>query len=184
MLEVLIEKPESTDLATYEVTDDFTNLNAVGIIIIDPSKQRILLVRRLANEFAENGQPIPKEKKNKIDNNGNIILALPSGSGPLSDDPDNPDLAALKEIISETGSRPNSLEKFHAYQQKGAPDSPKVGFYIAQMDMDALNPQSKHKDWPGWFPIDWFGTKIVLPYAEHNQVVLDFIKERLKSNAS
>jgi hypothetical protein len=110
MLEVLIEGPETKDLAEYEITDDFSNLDAVGIIIIDPLKKRILLVRRLANEFDENGKPIPKEKKNKVDSNGNIILALPSGSGPLSDDPENPDLAAMKEILSETGSTPTLLQ--------------------------------------------------------------------------
>ncbi len=173
-------KQEVTSDDEYEVTDDFNNLDAVGVIILNPEKDRILLVRRLVEKYDDLGKLIepPKEKRNKVDANGEIILALPSGSGPLSDNPDDPDSAILKEVLSETGSQPIHLEKFHTYRKKGGNQGKKVGFYIATMSPDSLNPSSPHKDWPGWFPKSWFGTRITLPYAEHNQVVLDYLRER------
>lgn len=169
---------------TYEVTDNFDNLQAVGVIIVDPTKKRILLVRRIVEEFDENGDliEISNALKNKVDSSGRILLALPSGSGPLSDNPAEPDQAVIKEILSETGNSPISLERFHAYKEKNNPKAKKVGFYIAVMNMDSLIPKSPHKDLPGWFPIEWFGSKITLPYSEHNKVVLDFISEKVRKS--
>ncbi len=162
----------------YEIGEDFSNVDAVGAIVFDPEHKRILLVRRLEKETDETGVQIPKDKRNKVDSNGNIILALPSGSGPLKDDPTNPDLAILKEIRSETGSFPALIRRFHTYKSNHAPNAKKVGFYIAEMSPDSLSLTNPHKDWPGWFPVEWFGDKIILPYAEHNQVVLDYLKEQ------
>lgn len=185
MLEVdAVQPTESEREPIYEITDNFSELTAVGLIILDPLRERILLVRRLVNEFEENPDadgnliPMAKEIKNKVDQRDkNIILTLPSGSGPLSDNPGDPDLAARKEIFNETQAWSAFLWRFHTYKRTDIPGGEKVGFYVVEMSPNFEGPRNEHKDLPGWWPIKMFGKKINIPYEEHNRVVMDFIKE-------
>lgn len=189
MLETLTGNFEVKKPISYEVTDDFTNLGAVGAIVLDPMHERVLLVRRLVNEKVLNPEtqeeePIDKTLKNKVDQPAeNIILALPSGSGALNDFPNDPVSAVRREVESETGSKPAFIREFHTYQRTDIPDAKKVGFYIVEMSPNINGPENKFKDWPGWFPIELVGTVITLPYGEHQQVILDFIREQKNSDA-
>ena len=174
--------PEQKEIEpVYEITKDFNNVEAVGAIVLDPEEERILLVRRVEEEYDKNGEviEIPKPLRNRVDSPDKIFPALPSGSGPLNKEcKGKPDEAIVKEIISETGTSPTFLRKFYSYKRVDVPNSKKVGFYVAKINPDLLNLSNPYKNWPGFFPLEWVGTKIVLPYAEHNRVVLDFLKER------
>lgn len=142
----------------YIKDKDFRDIGAVAIIILDPSRTRILLMNR-RDEF---------------------YLAVPSGKGTL--DKHSPKEAARLEMQHETGLENVEVEEFLTYTAKSG--GPKVGYYTLFLDEKTFEhefleaepprtPGKAKKRPPAWYPLDLvLSGKLELPY-EQTEAITD-----------